>query len=163
MRRLRNVARFIQALALGTWVGSIIYFIAVVTRGAFAVLAPDQAGPLIAFTLAGLHEVGIIAAVAYLVASAAIAMSIKALARPAAVCVLVMLLLTLASQRTVIPRMETLRREMISVESTPPSDPRRAEFDQLHGISVDLESAVLLIGLASLFLYAREKPEGHAL
>jgi hypothetical protein len=156
MRSLKNVARFLQALALGTWVGSIIYFIAVVTRGAFAVLTPDQAGPLIAFTLGGLHETGIIAAVAYLVAAAASARSIKALARPAALCVLVMLLLTLASQRTVIPRMETLRHEMISVESTPPSDPRRAEFDRLHGISVDLESAVLLIGLAAIFLDARD-------
>jgi hypothetical protein len=155
---MKNIARFIQALALGTWVGSIIYFIAVVTRGAFAVLTPDQAGPLIAFTLAGLHEIGIIAAVAYLIAATAVAMSIKALARPAALCVLVMLFLTLASQRIVIPRMETLRHEMISVELTPPSDPRRTEFDKLHGISVDLESGVLLIGLAALFLKAREGP-----
>lgn len=147
-----------QALALGTWVGSILYFIAVVTRGAFAILTPDQAGPLIAFTLAGLHETGIIAAVVYLIAAAAIAMSIRALARPAALCVLAMLFLTLASQRIVIPRMETLRHEMISVESTPPSDPRRAEFDKLHAISVDLESGVLLIGLAALFLNARERP-----
>jgi hypothetical protein len=155
---MKNIARFIQALALGTWVGSIIYFIAVVTRGAFAVLTPDQAGPLIAFTLAGLHEIGIVAAVVYLVAAAAIAVSIKALARPAALSVLVMLLLTLASQRIVIPRMETLRHEMISVDSTSPSDPRRGEFDKLHGISVDLESAVLLIGLAALFLNARKEP-----
>jgi hypothetical protein len=155
---LKNVARFMQALALGTWVGSILYFIAVVTRGAFAILTPEQAGPLIAFTLAGLHETGIIAAVVYLIATSAIAMSIKALARPAALGVLAMLFLTLASQRIVIPRMETLRHEMISVESTPPSDPRRAEFDKLHGISVDLESGVLLIGLAALFLNARERP-----
>lgn len=155
---MKNVARFMQALALGTWVGSILYFIAVVTRGAFAILTPEQAGPLIAFTLAGLHETGIIAAVVYLIATSAIAMSIKALARPAALGVLAMLFLTLASQRIVIPRMETLRHEMISVESTPPSDPRRAEFDKLHGISVDLESGVLLIGLAALFLNARERP-----
>jgi hypothetical protein len=155
---LKNTARFIQALALGTWVGSIIYFIAVVTRGAFAVLTPDQAGPLIAFTLAGLHEVGVIAALAYLIAAAAIARSIKTLRRPASLGVLVMLFLTLASQRIVIPRMETLRHEMISVESTPPSDPRRAEFDRLHGISVDLESAILVIGLAALFLHARDRP-----
>jgi hypothetical protein len=155
---LKNAARFAQALALGTWVGSILYFIAVVTRGAFAVLTPDQAGPLIAFTIAGLHETGIIAAVVYLIAAAAVAMSIRALARPSALCVFVMLFLTLASQRIVIPRMETLRHEMISVESTPPADPRRAAFDKLHGISVDLESAVLLIGLIALFLNARESP-----
>jgi Domain of unknown function (DUF4149) len=156
---MKNVARFIQALSLGTWVGSIIYFVAIVTRGAFAVLTPDQAGPLVAFTLSGLHEVGIIAAVAYLISAAAIAMSIKALARPAALCVLAMLFLTLASQRLVIPRMETLRREMVSIESIPPTDPRRAEFDKLHSISVDFEAAVLLTGLAAIFLNARQPRE----
>jgi hypothetical protein len=154
---MKSVARFLQALALGTWVGSIIYFVAVVTRGAFAVLTPDQAGPLIAITLAGLHQVGMIAALAYLVAAAAI--SIKALLRPPALCVILMLVLTVASQRLIISRMETLRREMISVESTPPADPRRAEFDKLHTISVDLESAVLLFGLAALFLTARPQQE----
>jgi len=46
---------------------------------------------------------------------------------------------------------------MLSVDSTPPGDPRRAEFDRLHGVSVDLEGGVLLIGLVSLFLAAREK------
>jgi Domain of unknown function (DUF4149) len=154
---MKHVAQFIQALALGTWVGSIVYFVAVVTRGAFAVLTPDQAGPLIAFTLAGLHDIGIIAGVAYLIAAGAIAMSIKGLLRPAGLCVILMLLLTLASQRAVIPRMETLRREMIAVESTPPTDPRHAEFDKLHAFSVDLESAVLLVGLAALFLTARQR------
>ena len=30
-------------------------------------------------------------------------------------------------------------------------NPSRVEFDRLHGVSVDLEGAVLLIGFASLF------------
>ena len=72
--------------------------------------------------------------------------------RPAALGVILMLLLTLASQRIVIPRMDVLRAQMASVDATPANDPRRAEFDRLHGISVDLEGGVLLIGLVALFL-----------
>jgi hypothetical protein len=151
-----SVLKFVKVFALGTWVGSIIYFVAIVTRGAFEVLTRDQAGLLIGFTLAGLHEIGIIAAVVYLIAAAGLAMSVKALVKPAALGVILMLLLTLESQRMVIPRMETLRRDMGSVESTPATDPRRVEFDRLHGVSVDLEAGVLLVGLVALFLTTRE-------
>jgi hypothetical protein len=151
-----SALKFVKVFALGTWVGSIIYFVAIVTRGAFAVLTRDQAGSLVGFTLAGLHEIGIIAAVVYLIAAAGLARSVKAVVKPAALGVVLMLLLTLESQRMVIPRMETLRRDMGSVDSTPPSDFRRAEFDRLHGVSVDLEAGVLLIGLVALFLSVRE-------
>jgi hypothetical protein len=154
-REMKSILRFLQVLALGTWVGSIIYFVAVVTRGAFAVLARDQAGLMVGFTLAGLHQLGVVAAVVYMVAALALARSWRGLARPAALGVIVMLLLTLASQRIVIPRMDVLRLEMGSVDATPASDARRAEFDRLHGISVNLEGGVLLIGLAALFLTVR--------
>jgi hypothetical protein len=152
-----SVLKFARALALGTWVGSLIYFVAIVTRGAFAVLTRDQAGLLVGFMLAGLHEIGIIAAIVYLIASLGVAMSIEALGRPAALGVILMLLLTLISQRMVIPRMESLRQQMDSVDSTPPTDPRRVEFDRLHGMSVDLEAGVLLIGFVALFLSVREQ------
>jgi Domain of unknown function (DUF4149) len=155
---MNSLLRFVRVLALAAWVGSITYFVAVVTRGAFAVLARDQAGLLVGFTLAGLHQLGVIAAVVYLVAALGAARSLRALVRPAGLGVILMLLLTLASQRIVIPRMDVLRVEMASVDATPASDPRRAEFDRLHGISVDLEGSVLLIGLVALFLTVRDDP-----
>ena len=152
---MNSLLRFVRVLALGAWVGSIIYFVAVVTRGAFAVLTRDQAGLMVGVTLGGLHQLGVIAAVVYLVAAIALGKSWRALVRPAAMGVILMLLLTLASQRIVIPRMDVLRAEMVSVDATPASDSRRAEFDRLHGISVDLEGGVLLIGLVALFLTVR--------
>jgi hypothetical protein len=155
---MSHILRFLRVFALGTWVGSIIYFVAVVTRGAFAVLARDQAGLLVGFTLGGLHQLGVIAAAEYLLAALLLGRSLRALARPAALGVILMLLLTLASQRIVIPRMDVLRVEMSSVDATPTNDPRHTEFDRLHGISVDLEGSVLVIGLVALFLTARERP-----
>jgi hypothetical protein len=153
---MSHILRFLRVFALGTWVGSIIYFVAVVTRGAFAVLTRDQAGLMVGFTLGGLHQLGVIAAAVYLVAALGAARSLRGLVRPAALGVILMLALTLASQRIVIPRMDVLRTEMVSVDTTPASDPRRAEFDRLHGISVDLEGGVLVIGLVALFLTARD-------
>jgi hypothetical protein len=155
---MSHILRFLRVFALGTWVGSIIYFVAVLTRGAFAVLTRDQAGLLVGFTLGGLHQLGVIAAVVYLIASIGLGRSLRALARPAALGVILMMLLTLASQRIVIPRMDVMRVEMSSVDATPANDPRRAEFDRLHGISVNLEGGVLLVGLAALFLTSSERP-----
>jgi hypothetical protein len=71
-----------------------------------------------------------------------------------------MLLLTLAAQRIVIPRMDVLRVQVGSIDATPAGDPRRAEFDKLHGISVDLEGGVMVIGLVALFLTVRSYQEG---
>jgi hypothetical protein len=44
---------------------------------------------------------------------------------------------------------------MVSVDATPRENPLRVEFDRLHQMSVQIESVVLLLGLAGLFLTVR--------
>ncbi|HXX18376.1 MAG TPA: DUF4149 domain-containing protein [Candidatus Acidoferrum sp.] len=150
--------KFIRVLALGAWVGAIVYFAAVVTQGAFAVLpSRDEAGLLVGFTLGGLHLMGLIAAAIFVIASVALTRSLRAFAEPAVLGVILMAALTIASQSHVIPKMEVLRSQMGSVDATPPSDPRRAEFDRLHRVSVEIEGAVLVVGLISLFLTMRRE------
>jgi hypothetical protein len=137
--------RFLRLFALGTWVGAIIYFAAVVTQGAFAVLpSQDEAGLLVEFTLSGLHLMGLIAAVVFIIASVALVKSLRAFIEPAVIGVILMAGLTIASQGYVMPKMAVLRTQMGSIEATPGNDPRRAEFDRLHAISVRLEGGVLL-------------------
>ena len=145
--------RFVRVLALGAWIGAIVYFAAVVTQGAFAVLpSRDEAGLLVRFTLGGLHVMGLIAAAIFVVASIALHKSLRAFIELAVLGVILMAALTIVSQNYVIPEMAVLRGQMGSVDATPSNDPRRAEFDKLHGVSVDIESGVLLIGLVSLYL-----------
>lgn len=152
---MRQHLQSLRLLALGAWIGAIVYFVAVVTRGAFAVLARDQAGLLVGFTLSGLHFMGLIAAAVFVLASLVLRKSLRAFIEPAVLGVILMAALTAISQYRVIPRMDALRRQM-GFDATPPADTRRAQFDRLHSISVDLEGAVLVIGLASLFFTARE-------
>jgi hypothetical protein len=149
--------KFVRVLALGAWVGAIVYFAAVVTAAGFAALAsPDEAGVLVGFTLGGLHRMGLVLAALFVIASVALAKSLKAWIDPAMLGVILMALLTMASQYQVMPRLVALRDQMVSVAKTPSSDPRRAEFDRLHSVTVDLEGAVLMIGLIALFLTVRE-------
>jgi Domain of unknown function (DUF4149) len=157
---VRATWRFLQTLALGAWLGAILYFAAVVARDAFAVLPNrDDAGAFVGSTLGGLHGMGIIAAAIYFGASLGLGRSLRVLVRPAALCVMLMLLLTIASQKLVMPKMAMLRAEMVSVEATPSADARRVEFDRLHSISVNVEASVVLVGLLALFLTVRRVPD----
>jgi hypothetical protein len=155
---MSQVFRFVRVLALAAWIGAIIYFAAVVTQGAFSVLpSQDVAGLLVGYTLGGLHLMGLIAAAVFVAASVAMRKSLHAFIEPAVIGVILMAVLTIASQDYVIPRMNVLRTQMVSIQATSGNDPRRVEFDRLHRASVDLEVGVLLLGLAALFLTTREK------
>ena len=156
---MNSILRFVQVIALGTWVGSIIYFI-VITQGIFGVLqSRDRTGLMVGYSLARLHYLGMVAAVLYLVAGLALAQSVKAFLQPAMIGVVLMLALTLVTQMRVLPRLAELRTEMVSVDSTPKDNPLRVEFDRLHKTSVRIETTVLLIGIAALFLIVRNPPK----
>jgi hypothetical protein len=149
--------RFLQFLSLGCWVGSIIFFI-LMTTGIFSVIPnKDLAGVVVGYSLARLHILGIVAGCVYLLVTAVLEKSVAALARPAALLVFLMILCTMASQYGVIARMDALRAQMGSVDSTPAENPLRVEFERLHQYSVRLEIAVLFSGFAALFLTARQR------
>ena len=66
-----------------------------------------------------------------------------------------MVLMTIVSQFWVSETMAALRTQMGSVDATPATDAARAAFDRLHRVSVRLEMAVLVAGLAALFFTIR--------
>ena len=70
--------------------------------------------------------------------------------------VLGMMVLTLVSQTVVAARMAALRVQMGDIDLAPATDARRAAFNQLHQWSTRLETIVLLLGLATLFVLARQ-------
>lgn len=156
---MNNFLKFVQVFALGTWVGSVLYFSFAVAQVAFSVLSSrDQAGLMVGQSLSRLHAMGMIAAVLYLVAGVALAGSLRTFTAPATIGVVLMLLLTAVSQTYVTHRMADLRREMVSIDATPKESALRVEFDKLHAVSVQLEGAILLIGVAALYFTVRTKP-----
>ena len=66
-----------------------------------------------------------------------------------------MIVLTLISVFAISIRMLELRNQMVFIDNVPHEDARRVEFNRLHVWSTRLESAVLLLGLAVIFLTAR--------
>lgn len=152
---MTTVVRFLQFFTLGTWIGALIYFAAIVAPAAFSVLTPDQAGALVGLTLGRLHLMGIVAGAIYLLVTAIWARSAAALLRPASLLVLIMVVLTFISQFWVSGTMDALRVQMGSVSATSAGNQLRISFDRLHRISVNLELAVLIAGLLALFFTSR--------
>jgi ABC-type transport system involved in multi-copper enzyme maturation permease subunit len=149
--------RFLQIFSLGTWVGSLVFFI-VFTAGLFPVINNnDLTGALVGYALGRLHIMGVIAGVVYLLSTVILERSLAALVRPAPLLVFVMIVCTVVSQHVVIARMDLLKLQMGSVSATPAGNPLLVAFNRLHQISVRLESTVLLCGLVALFLTARQK------
>jgi uncharacterized membrane protein len=155
-QKMNSLPKFLQVFALGTWIGSIIYLSFVVAPGAFATLKDtDQAGAMVGYALSRLHFLGLVAGILYLVLGFFLVRGMKDLLQPAMLGVLLMVVLTAVSQGYVTSRMHDLRVKMVSVQATPKDDPSRVEFDRLHGMSVKLEVAVLLLGVVSLFFTVR--------
>lgn len=146
-----------MVLSLAVWLGGIVFFGAVMAPTLFSLLPKRElAGAVVTRTLGGLHWIGIVAAVVFLVSS--FLYSRIAVAPPGwrNWLVVAMLALTLLSQFWVSRRMQALRADMVEIDSLAATDARRVEFNRLHRISTGLEQAVLLLGLVVLWGVARE-------
>jgi uncharacterized membrane protein len=154
---MQTFLRTIEFLSLSIWLGGDAFLSFVVAPGAFATLGNrDAAGMMVGYALARLHYAGIFLGVLFLIARLARSRDFATFTSAAALCVVLMVVLTAASQFTVSNRMASLKVQMVSVQNTPETDPRRIEFNRLHHLSVAYESAVLLLGLAGIFLLVRE-------
>jgi uncharacterized membrane protein len=149
--------RAIEFLSLSLWLGGDMFLSFVVAPGAFTILGNrDAAGMMVGYALGRLHYAGIFLGLLFLLARLLRTRDFGSSTTASALCVVLMVVLTAASQFTVSNRMERLKREMVSVQNTPENDPRRVEFNRLHHASVGYETAVLLAGLAGMFLLVKE-------
>jgi len=159
---MNNILRALEFLGLSVWLGSDIFLSFVVAPGAFRVLAPnrDQAGAVVGFALTKMHWIGIACGLVILLLRLLRARSVSNVLAPAALCLMLMIALTVVSQLTVTPKMAALRVQMRSIQASAADSPLLAEFGKLHQISVSLESGVLLAGIAFMYLMVRELARG---
>src|SRR5713226_3819618 len=149
--------RTIEFLSLSLWLGSDVFLSFVVAPGAFRILeSRDQAGTMVGFALGRMHLVGVACGLAILLARLVRTRTFASFVAPAALCVVLMILLTVVSHHAVSPKMAALRVQMGSIQATAADSPLLAEFSRLHRVSVSLESGVLLAGFAAMYLMVGE-------
>jgi hypothetical protein len=153
--------RFLMLLSLVVWIGGLIFFAFVVAPTVFHpdVLPTRQlAGNVVSRSLGILHAMGIVCGVVFAVTSMIDARAMTGAAEPFAprhLLVYLMIALTLFSMFAIGAKMLALRNQIAPIDNVPHDDPRRVEFNRLHVWSTRIESTVLLLGLAVLFLTAR--------
>lgn len=168
---MKTFLRTILYLALIIWLGAEIFF-PVVAAVTFTSLMPDihAGGTIVGALLRILHETGLAAGI--------VAMAILAIApaariyRPRAVLapmalLLAMILCTAYSQFGIIPVMEHDRVDAGGAfELGDTSNPYVADFNRLHHRSVNVEGAIILLGLATVAFVAwaeSTSPDSHSL
>ncbi len=157
---MKTLFRTLLYLALIVWLGAEIFF-PVVAAVTFETLRPDThaAGMIVGSLLRILHGMGLV--------SAMVALALLALGpawniyKPRAVLVPMALLVlavgfTVYSQFSIIPAME---RDRINaggaIDALDTTNPIRMDFEKLHRRSVNVEGAILLMGLATVVFVAR--------
>src|SRR5271169_2451955 len=139
--------RYLMLLSLIVWLGGLIFFAFVVAPTAFSVLPTRHlAGNVVARSINALHWMGIISGIVFLGSSilrSQLSNGASQLFAARHMVIVLMLALTLISQFGVIPRMDTIRTSIGEIDSVPPNNPDRMQFDALHGWSTRLETGVL--------------------
>jgi hypothetical protein len=153
--------RFLMLLSLVVWIGGIIFFAFVLAPTVFnpSILPTRQlAGNVVNRSLGILHWMAISCGVTFAATSMIDSRVMSGFAEPFAprhLLIYLMMILTLISMFAIGSRMQVLRQEMVMIDNVLHDDPRRVEFNHLHVWSTRIESSVLLLGLALLFLTAR--------
>lgn len=154
-----SVLRFLMMLSLVLWLGGIMFFAFVVAPTLFVVLPSHElAGAVVSPVLRRLHWIGLCCGIAYLVLSLLGSRWQHSWTQPLAlrhVLVCLMIVFVLISQFGIGAKMNRLRADMGAIDSVARDDPRRIEFNRLHGWSGRTEGAILVMGLVVLFLTTR--------
>jgi len=159
---MSTLLRTVEFLTLSLWLGSDVFLSFVVAPGAFRVLASrDEAGAVVGYSLTRMHLLGVVCGIVLLLARLLRTRTPASVVTPAALCVLLMIVLTVVSQIAVSPRMAELRVQMGSIQATAAGDPLLEEFGRLHRVSVTLESGVLLAGFVAMYFMVRELVATH--
>ncbi|SEF51679.1 protein of unknown function [Bryocella elongata] len=151
-----TVLRILRTYALAAWVGGLAFFI-VVAAIAFSTLpTPFLAGQIVRGSLIAIHRIGLGAGLIYLLATL-VMLATRRDGHPTRVAEVVlaavMLTLTMYSQMSIIPRMDTDRNALGGdVTKSSPGVPAYDDFQKLHVRSTRVEGAVLILGLIVLAL-----------
>lgn len=154
-----SFVRYLMLLSLVVWIGGLIFFAFVLAPSVFAVLPTRQlAGNVVNRSLGILHWMAISCGVVFAITSMIDSRVVDGVVAPFALRNLViyaMLILTLVGMFGIASRMMVLRQQMGVIDDLPHDNPLRVEFNRLHVWSTRIESSVLVLGLALIYLTAR--------
>lgn len=153
--------KVVHLLALGLWVGSVVFFSFVAAPALFGALPRDMAGRAVAAIFPRYYALGGACGALALLSGLLLGARQAAWGRLLIAELLFLALMTgivVYAGRVVLPQAGRARLALPSLEGTPAYDRAKARFDALHRRSVLLNGTVLVLGVVSIALVALQKP-----
>ena len=157
---VRWLFQFLLTLALSLWVGSIVFFSAVVAPGIFAAMERPAAGTLLAQLLPRYYRFGALcggAALGVLLLLFLFDSGSRGLRFFQSALVVCMMAGTLYAGLVLEPRVHRLRRERTTAPSRLQREEAERRFEKLHARSMRLNVGVLALGVTGLGTLAVRK------
>jgi len=154
--------RFVHLLALGLWIGSIVFFSLVTAPGLFGALPRDQAGQAVSAIFPRYYAFGAGCGLTALLSGLLLGARRVSWGRLLMIELALLALMTgivLYSGRVVLPQASEARAALDGTRETPAPDAAQARFDALHRRSVLLNGTVLLLGIVVFALAAVERSD----
>lgn len=155
MAVLEGLLRYIELLSLTLWVGGIAFFSFIASPSIFAVLGTEGGGKVVRDIFPKYYWLGYGAG--GMGTGAAVLLTVLGVPgqAPIALTLAIMTGMFLYMGRILRPQIFKLRTQVESLESPDKDRALRERFQRLHRRSVMLNGCVLLLGLLTLFLFAR--------
>lgn len=145
---MATAAAAVHRLALALWLGGMAVFTFVMTPVIFRAYGRNAAGAIVGTMMPVYFRYSVI-----MVAVALIARFLAGQAGPGgrrllgSALLAAALVLSAAHAFVLLPRIEAVKKTVVSFETTPKDDPARREFSRLHGISMALNLLLLAEGI----------------
>jgi len=152
-----QILAFVEVLLLGVWLGAMGFFSFAVPQSGFAVLpSRELVGLLVTSTITKVELLGMVIGGLLIILQLASWRSRSGAKSARLILIGIMVAAAALSHFWITPEMVTLRNAMgPALETVPPADPLRMQFNHLHGYSVGSLMVAMLGGLACLFLIVR--------
>jgi uncharacterized membrane protein len=153
--------RTVHLLALGIWVGSVVFFSFFTAPTLFGALPRDLAGRAVSAIFPRYYALGAVCGAVAILAGLILGARQPAFGRLLAYELVLLGLMTgivVYAGAVVLPQAAQARQALPALEGTPGYDDAKTRFDALHRRSVALNGTVLLLGIASIALYSLQKP-----
>jgi len=144
-----SVVRFVHLLALGLWIGAIVFFSFVVAPAVFGVLGPERAGDVVAVVFPRYYLLGGVAAAVALATGGVLARGSRAAGwwTTALVALTIGLGATAYAGGVVEPEARQLRAAMHAAGE---GSAAASDFHRLHATAVGLNVAALVAAVVGL-------------
>jgi uncharacterized membrane protein len=156
----RWVFQFLLVLTLSLWVGSLVFFTAIVAPGVFAALDRPTAGKVLAQIFPKYYRGGAVCGAAALIVLTLLFLFDSG-SRPLRflqlTLVLLMMAATLYAGWILEPRVHQVRQERLQATGSAQREDAERRFQKLHARSVRLNLGVMALGVAGLGTLAARK------